>query len=528
MNVSLSKKILEDLGRWGVRDIVLCAGARNSPFVNLLSSQEGFRVFPFPEERSASFFALGRIKRFKKPVAVITTSGTAVAELMPATLEAHYSALPLILITADRPKRFRGTGSPQTIDQAALFGNYVERAWDLEGTEEFAIPGWTLLRPLHINVCFEEPLIDAEVQASQFYVREEPLELPPSPQILELQHQILSFFIHCKRPLVILGGLEAKDKNVVKKFLLSLQAPIYAEAISGLREDEQLKPLLLKSGDPILNSTAMTEVIDGVLRIGSVPTLRFWRDLEGRFKETQVCHVTAQPFTGLTRGKMIFGDISQLMSISAPRSQWTSTQNESLQRLEEKNRLALEVLLNKYPTSEPGMIHQLSKIIPPEAMVFLGNSLPIREWDLAANWQSRQHEVMANRGVNGIDGMVSTFMGSLSERHSNWLVIGDLTAFYDLAGLWPFHNGLITADFKIIVINNGGGKIFHRMFHNPLFENQHRLQFGKWAEMFGLPYARIQELPMQAEIPRQAIIEVVPNNEVTEQFWNEYDRIWNQ
>src|SRR5207248_6669700 len=107
-------------------------------------------VFTFVDERSAAFFALGRIKRDDRPVAVITTSGTAAAELLPATIEAYYSGAPLVLITADRPERYRGTGAPQSIEQVGLFGIYA--------TTE--IEGWNRRAPLHINVEFDEPLID--------------------------------------------------------------------------------------------------------------------------------------------------------------------------------------------------------------------------------------------------------------------------------------------------------------------------------------------------------------------------------
>jgi 2-succinyl-5-enolpyruvyl-6-hydroxy-3-cyclohexene-1-carboxylate synthase len=153
-NIARATAIVEDTRLLGVDTFVVCGGSRNAPLIAALGTANGERqtanLYTFVDERSAAFFALGRIKRDGRPVAVITTSGTAVAELLPATIEAFYSGLPLILITADRPARFRGSGAPQTIDQVGIFGTYA--ATD--------IASWTRVMPLHINIEFDEPLID--------------------------------------------------------------------------------------------------------------------------------------------------------------------------------------------------------------------------------------------------------------------------------------------------------------------------------------------------------------------------------
>jgi len=146
-NLAAARAIIERVRGAGVTDFCVCGGSRNAP---LLAVLETANVFSFVDERAAAFFALGRAKRDGKPVAVITTSGTAAAELLPATIEAYYSGVPLLLITADRPARFRGTGAPQSIEQVGLFGVYA--ATDLSG--------WNQRVPLHINVEFDEPLID--------------------------------------------------------------------------------------------------------------------------------------------------------------------------------------------------------------------------------------------------------------------------------------------------------------------------------------------------------------------------------
>ncbi|HSP34944.1 MAG TPA: thiamine pyrophosphate-binding protein [Thermoanaerobaculia bacterium] len=151
-NLEASRQLIRQMRDAGVDEFCVCAGSRNSPLLAVLGamSADDVRLFSFVDERSAAFFALGRTKLQGKPAAVVTTSGTAVGELLPATIEAHYSGLPLILITADRPPRYRGTGAPQAIEQLGIFGPYASTSLET----------WTHDEPLHINIDFDEPLID--------------------------------------------------------------------------------------------------------------------------------------------------------------------------------------------------------------------------------------------------------------------------------------------------------------------------------------------------------------------------------
>lgn len=149
-NVHRASRLIDELRAIGVTELCVCAGSRNSPLLVVLGRRDDVRLFSFVDERSAAFFAIGRMKLHGAPVAVVTTSGTAVAELLPATVEAYYSGIPLILISADRPARFRGTAAPQCIEQEGIFGVYAETSLD----------AWTRVRPLHLNIEFHEPLID--------------------------------------------------------------------------------------------------------------------------------------------------------------------------------------------------------------------------------------------------------------------------------------------------------------------------------------------------------------------------------
>ena len=147
-NVDRAARLIEELRSAGAKEFCVCAGSRNSPLLTVLGTSD-LRLFSFVDERSAAFFAVGRIKLHGDPVAVVTTSGTAVAEMLPAAIEAYYSGLPLILVSADRPARFRGTGAPQSIEQIGLFGPYAETVQET----------WSRARPLHVNIEFDEPLL---------------------------------------------------------------------------------------------------------------------------------------------------------------------------------------------------------------------------------------------------------------------------------------------------------------------------------------------------------------------------------
>jgi 2-succinyl-5-enolpyruvyl-6-hydroxy-3-cyclohexene-1-carboxylate synthase len=143
-NLEIARRIIDDVRALGVADFCVCSGSRNAPLIAVID-----RAYSFVDERSAAFFAVGRARRDDRPVAVITTSGTAAAELLPAAIEAYYSGTPIVLITADRPARYRGTGVPQSIEQESLFGVYAARSID----------SWNRRMPLHINVEFDEPLL---------------------------------------------------------------------------------------------------------------------------------------------------------------------------------------------------------------------------------------------------------------------------------------------------------------------------------------------------------------------------------
>ena len=498
-NLELAQAVLNELWFYGVQEIILCAGARNAPFVHVLSSESPFKVHSFFEERSASFFAIGRMQATMKPVAIVTTSGTAAAELLPACIEADYQRLPLVMITADRPRRYRGSGAPQTIIQTGLFSHYVEAYWDIEGVWDSRIHT-RATRPIHLNVCFDEPLLKGEVQPWNVGGQRN-LALDPRPAQVHLGQ--------VREPLIIAGGMSAEEAWTAAPILAQWGRPIYAEGPSRLRGHTLLRDLQIQGTEKSFRHMKF----DSVIRLGNVPTTRFWRDLES--SELLVFCFADAPFSGLPRSRTV-NPFCDLQSVENNFEKWLPVERERDLELAQKR----DRLLAEFPLSEPAWVQFLSRQIPNDGRLFIGNSLPIREWDFAAEPQSAT-DVFANRGTNGIDGLISTFAGVADEAKSNWAILGDLSALYDLSGPWALRSRELP-DFNLVLINNGGGQIFHRMFGNPLFLNQHELRFENWAKMWSLDYRSMRE---SAEIkPGRQVIEILPSAEQTAAFWKEWEK----
>lgn len=520
-NGYLAKHVLEELIAQGVEEFCLCPGARNAPLIYPLIHSPKLRLYYWPEERSAAFFALGRIKATSRPVVVVTTSGTAAAETLPAAMEAYYTGLPLVLLTADRPRRFRGTGAPQTVDQAGLFSRYVHVEYDLAREEECHLNQWSRRGPLHLNVCFEEPR-DSECQ--NIHLNHSQVNLPESLSSLDFSpdEQFEMFMAKTRFPLVVVGALSPSHCEAVTSFLLHLKAPVYLEGISGIREDPRLEPFRITSIEDVWNFAIEYDYpIDGILRLGGVPTARLWRDLEQK-TNIHVFSVSEQPFSGLSRASVLQSSLSSFCSWAETIAVPFEYQYSRWKEADQAARQALSILFQEEPQAEPSLIHALSAQIPPESKVYLGNSLPIREWDQAATYQYRAFKMACSRGVNGIDGQLATFLGYSSDEQENWSILGDLTVLYDLVAPWIIPQ-LPGINVNLVLINNGGGKIFRQMFAHPAFQNIHQLNFESLASFWGWRYERWESIP-QAISPSQGgrLIELIPNSESTERFLRQF------
>lgn len=508
MNDQLAEKALQEMLDIGIREFCICPAGRNFPFIQILKNTPEIKTHYWHEERSAAFFALGRIRALKAPVAVIVTSGTAVGELVPAAMEAYYSSLPLLLVSADRPRRYRFSGAPQTAEQVKLFGRFAQYSIDIEGAETCDLKKWSQRYACHLNVCFEEPKASNATYSLQIR------SAKPLKKEFASGEPLDRFLDSVKRPLVIVSALNEEAKEPVQQFLLKLNAPAYLEGISLLREDPKLQPLRIHNPD------ITTGLCDSVLRIGGVPTHRAWRDLEDN--HLPVFSISETPFSGLSYANVTTGDLEAFFKNYELKKTFSFFEQSEWREKDLQFKEALEELFLKEPSSEPSLFRELSSHIEEGAHVFLGNSMPIRNWDLAAENQPKQWLVTATRGLNGIDGQLSTFFGLCHPQKSNWAIIGDLTALYDMSSFWILDK-LEAQRIRIVVVNNFGGKIFARKFPKDIeVQNNHSIQFEALAKMWRLPYERWSIVPEYVKLEEKAFIELNSDFEATERFWQSY------
>lgn len=502
--------VLERSVKAGVVEFVVCGGARNALLLEVLSRMETagkVKVWSHFEERSAGFFALGRTVVTGKPCGVVVTSGTAVAELLPAVVEAFYQARPLVLITADRPESFRGSGAPQAVEQVGIFSGYA--SGDLES--------WDGMAPLQLNVELGEDFelgaeTFAELESGDFSVDF------GRPNVGGLSRWIRERSL---RGLVaMIGDLEPDEREEVFHFCEALNVPVVVEATSGLRE--ALQHLAVIDADTELKKSPPSKV----LRLGGVPSGRFWRDLED-MPNVSVWSVCRNGLRGLGReAEVVRGSLERILPAMGEMEEI----GDVAERLEcaEGRGQRIEEALEAFPDSEAGWMRTLSVFASIGESVYLGNSLPIREWNAYAQWERPVPVVRANRGANGIDGQISSWLGASAGEENAWGIFGDLTALYDLAGL-KMLTQVQCRGRVLVVINNGGGKIFDgvprlRKMSEPAkswMAAETPVDFGALAKAFGLDHlcvTRADKFDGVGDGGKTLLLEVVPDAAQSRKF----------
>lgn len=504
--------------RAGVGEFVICAGARNAALIEALARAETagqVRLWRHYEERSAGFFALGRCMQTGQPCAVVTTSGTAAAELLPAMIEAFYQNRPIVALTADRPSAFRGSGAPQSIEQPGLFGCYAAQGdlseWDGKG-------------PIHLNVEFEEAFEPGDEGFS-----EEPLgDFTPEKDRLDVSALARWLREDLYRGIVVMvGGLEPDEREEVFHFCRDFGAPVLVEATSGLRE--ALEGLAIHDADRVLKARPPAKI----LRLGEVPSGRFWRDLED-LPGVSVWSICRNGLRGLARESQVTrGTVDRVIRALGD----VEPADDALDLLVGASARAsrIDELLECHPDSEPALVRALSHYASIGGGVFLGNSLPIREWNLFAQWTRPVTNVRANRGANGIDGQASAWLGWSADVPDAWGLLGDLTTLYDLAA--PFVMDQIVSEGRVLaVINNSGGGIFKRLPRLQAMSpraaecmiNPQRADLSGFAALWGMRHLIIRTADdFDAFTPEGGplLLEMFPDPDQTARFWADWDRM---
>jgi 2-succinyl-5-enolpyruvyl-6-hydroxy-3-cyclohexene-1-carboxylate synthase len=437
----LARVIVRQIIEAGITDAVISPGSRNAPLSLALVTAQDLGLIKLHiriDERTAAFYALGLAKATSRPVPVLCTSGTAVANYHPAVLEASHSNIPLFVITADRPAELRRTGANQTTEQARIFGKAVRYFADVSGAVyPLELPLNALQTgPVHLNVQFEEPLLgDSDTSWLD--------NLKVSPPRKFERKKAGTLASKSTRGLLVIGhdrgGLSAKD---VEKFADQLGWPILSEDPLTFAKANSHASLFLTS-----TTIAKDLAPDTVIVIGRTTLSRSVNSLIKQARATFVIDPRIATVDTDRMAEKKFSEIPELYTASAD-PEWLAKWAKYSER-------TAKVVKEISTWSEPLIAREISQNLPDGATLFIASSRPIR--DIEAFGAARSGiQTFANRGLAGIDGNISTALGIATAHKSTFAVLGDLAFLHDLTGL--IHREEI--NLRIFVINNDGGGIF--------------------------------------------------------------------
>jgi 2-succinyl-5-enolpyruvyl-6-hydroxy-3-cyclohexene-1-carboxylate synthase len=502
LNTSLARTLVDEWVRGGVRVAAVSPGSRSTPLALVLAADGRIGIHVFLDERSAAFFALGAAKASGRPALVLCTSGTAAAEFHPAVLEAFHARVPLVVCTADRPPELRDTGAGQAVDQLKLYGDTVR--WFAEvGTPSEAdtrSPYWRSVAarslaaasgppagPVHLNLAFREPLVptggDIVVPPGRAdgapWVSSPARRPHPDPADVDA----LAFVAAAEtRGLIVAGWGAGVDPEAVERFAAAASWPVLADPISGVRQG----PHAISTYDALLRAPAAAESLrpDVVLRLGAPLTGKVGTSwLDASVRQILVDPDGAWLDPNRSSAERIVADPSSLLdavSLRGP-SRTQSFWLASWRQAEIAARRAIDRLLDSWAEPFEGRIaRDVVSSLPSGSTLVVGSSMPVRDVESFARPRAGVRFV-SNRGVNGIDGFVSTVLGVAAVTPGDPVVAlcGDLTFLHDAGGLLgAARRGL---DATIVVIDNDGGGIFN-------FLPQARAGLGDAFEtLFGTP-----------------------------------------
>lgn len=510
--------LFDDLFRCGVRHVCLSPGSRSTPLAVAATSDERLRLHVSIDERSSAFLALGIARASGVPAVVVSTSGTAVANFLPAVVEASDASVPLIVVTADRPPELRGTGANQTIDQVKVFGDPVrwfcetgvpdERAplaryWRSLACRAFAEATARDPGPVHLNVCFREPLTpgagDPVVEDVEGRPSGRPwTEVSRSPAApADADVEWLAEVVASTERGLILAGAGEVDASGVHALAEAAGWPVLAEPGSGLRSG----PNAISTYEALLRSGWADEHRpDFVLRTGKIGISRvvnaFFRD--GPQVLVEPYGRRLDPERGAER--IVVAEPGSLCAAvaalcpSRPDSRWLAAWKGA----ERSARAAIDRVLDAHDgVSEPRVARDLAAHAPDGSTLVVAASMPVRDldWFMAPRQGLR---VTGNRGANGIDGFVSTALGLALASEGHVLALaGDLSMLHDQNGLLLARAGEVDAVF--VVVNNDGGGIFSFLPQadavpdfERVFATPHGVDFSKLASVYGCGHTLLE------------------------------------
>ncbi len=542
LNLAWARSLLGALVDLGLEEVQVAPGSRSTPLVLACHTFPALRVRVHLDERSAAFFALGYGRRLGRPCAVTTTSGTAVANLLPAVVEADMSDVPMILVTADRPPALRGADANQTIRQTGVFRDFARARVDLPVPDErgladagpdslAGIVSRTARRafgpaggPVHLNASFDKPLepdsaedFGAEIAAARRAAAAgrtpapAPRALRPTGGAKEARAVLGRALARARRPLLVAGPAADPFRTgpAVVRLARRWSLPAMADPLSGARFPAELdegpdRAPVLGAYDHCLQAPDAVERLrpDLILRSGRTPTsaaleraLVRWADVEQivvddgahpkdhqRLASVRLAASAADAFSALARTE------SEPTLADARRSwarRWLALEDAAWEA----------VAVDADDADNEGAFAAAAlRATPPGSVLYASSSMPVRDVDAYGRPAARDVHVLGNRGASGIDGVVSSALGcAAAARGAVVALLGDLAFYHDMNGLLAARDADLNA--VLVLVDNDGGGIFHMLpvrefepVFTPCFATPHGLDFEVAARLYGLPF----------------------------------------
>ena len=539
---SYLRHLIAGLKQGGVRQVVISPGSRSTPLALLVKREKDLQYFVAVDERSAGFFALGLAKSSQQPVALLCTSGTAAANFYPAICEAEASNVPLVVLTSDRPPELRNVGAPQTMSQNQLYADHVKFFVELALPESTPLmlrysfwQGFQLATRamsgvkgvVHANIPLREPLLPDLTQNTQI-----DLSLAQTTT----QNLIAQGWFQ-KKGMIVLGGERSlAEARLALTLANHLGWPIVGDPLTQLANSEGDGQNYLKQADVIFEEARDLPEVEVILRFGKVPVTKnvmfYLRDSQAMqilFDETQ------QWPDYLYRSQYLIAE--SLTEVAQQLLQSTPKEDQVyLQAWQNLQKLASQAI---YETREQFAFHEsqlamiLMKTLARGEQLFVANSNAIRLVDRLSGVSEASFQVFGNRGVNGIDGILSTVAGlAMQTKARTYLLVGDLTLFHDMNGLQLLKAYQLPV--TIILLNNNAGGIFSFLSQrsltaddfDPLFATPLNLDFAQVAKTYELAYQKVeseadfeQAMATSRKLTGANLIELTSQAQVPVDFW---------
>nr|WP_289036867.1 2-succinyl-5-enolpyruvyl-6-hydroxy-3-cyclohexene-1-carboxylic-acid synthase [uncultured Allobacillus sp.] len=496
---------VDELAQNGMEHVVISPGSRSTPLALTFTEHPTIQEWVHFDERSSAFFALGMAKSKQKPVALVCTSGTAAANYYPAIVEAYYSRVPLIVLTADRPHELRDNGAPQAIDQIKMYGDYVKYFHEMaipeadpslityarrQAARAYSQAEATQPGAVQLNFPFRDPLIpDFTLEnlwgnATGKYVTgitgHEQLHPSQTETLIDQLKDLSKGFIVC-------GELPGDtDVDAIHQLAERWNVPIFADVLSHVRHGNNGNAKVISTYDAILKDEEAARSLepDFILRFGAMPVSKPY------LKWIQAVPLKHHIVVDQASGYREPASLETTMVYSEPNELVQQLLNSSVQlkgdtawldmwaKMDEKAMKEIRETVEGEQLTEGKVAYELTEAANSGDLIFVGNSMPIRDLDTFSLAKKEKIRIHGNRGANGIDGLISTATGFAATGNFVTLFLGDLSFLHDYTALFIARK--YELNLRVVVVNNNGGGIFSFLPQNS--EADH------FETLFGTPF----------------------------------------